>query len=63
VNLEARLGEDVTAARGIVQMAQDDGADLVVVGSHGRAGVARLVLGSVAAKVVAQSPVPVLVVR
>ena len=63
VQLEARLGEDVTAARGIVQMAQDEGADLVVVGSHGRAGVARLVLGSVAAKVVAQSPVPVLVVR
>jgi nucleotide-binding universal stress UspA family protein len=63
VHVEARLGEDVTAARGIVQMAQDEGADLVVVGSHGRAGVARLVLGSVAAKVVAQSPVPVLVVR
>lgn len=63
VHLEARLGEDVTAAHGIVQMAQDEGADLVVVGSHGRAGVARLVLGSVAAKVVAQCPVPVLVAR
>lgn len=63
VKLEARLAEDVTAARGIVQMAQDEGADLVVVGSHGRSGVARVVLGSVAAKVVAQSPVPVLVAR
>ena len=63
VHLEARLGEDVTAAHGIVQMAQDEGADLVAVGSPGRAGVARLVLGSVAAKVVAQSTLPVLVAR
>jgi len=63
VPLEVRLGENVTAAHGIVQMAQDERADLVVVGSHGRAGMARLVLGSVAAKVVAQSTVPVLVAR
>jgi nucleotide-binding universal stress UspA family protein len=34
-----------------------------VVGSHGRSGVARLVLGSVAGKVVAESPIPVLVAR
>jgi nucleotide-binding universal stress UspA family protein len=63
VQLEVRLAEDVTAAHGIVELASQDGVDLVVVGSHGRAGVARLMLGSVAAKVVAQSPVPVLVAR
>ena len=63
VALEARLAEDVAAARGIVDMAASEGADLVVVGSHGRTGVARLMLGSVAAKVVAQSAVPVLVAR
>jgi nucleotide-binding universal stress UspA family protein len=63
VPLEAKLAEDVAAARGIVEMADQEHADLVVVGSHGRAGVARLVLGSVAAKVVAQSSVPVLVAR
>ncbi len=63
VPMEARMAEDVAAARGIVEMATQGGADLVVVGSHGRAGVARLMLGSVAAKVVAQSPVPVLVAR
>ena len=63
VTLEVRLAEDVAAARGIVEMAGSEGADLVVVGSHGRTGVARLMLGSVAAKVVAQSPVPVLVAR
>src|SRR5215208_906711 len=63
VPLEVRLVEDVSAARGIVDMATSEGADLLVVGSHGRTGVARLMLGSVAAKVVAQSPVPVLVAR
>ena len=53
----------MSAASGIVQAAQAQGADLIVVGSHGRTGIARLMLGSVAAKVVAESPVPVLVVR
>lgn len=63
VPLEVRMVEDVSAASGIVQAAQDVGADLIVVGSHGRTGIARLMLGSVAAKVVAESPVPVLVAR
>ncbi len=63
VPLDARLVEDVSAASGIVQAAQAEGADLIVVGSHGRTGIARLMLGSVAAKVVAESPVPVLVLR
>ena len=63
VQLEVKLVEDVSAAAGIVQAAQAEGADLIVVGSHGRTGIARLMLGSVAAKVVAESPVPVLVVR
>lgn len=63
VKYEARLVEDAAAATGIIETARQTGADLVVVGSHGRTGVARLMLGSVAAKVVAESPVPVLVVR
>ena len=63
VALEVRLVEDVTAMRGIVDMAQESHADLVVVGSHGRTGISRLMLGSVAAQVVAHSPVPVLVAR
>jgi nucleotide-binding universal stress UspA family protein len=47
----------------IVEVADDLGADHVVVGSHGRKGVSRLVLGSVAESVVRRSPVPVTVVR
>jgi nucleotide-binding universal stress UspA family protein len=55
--------EDAAAYRGIVDTARSEGADLVVVGSHGRTGLSRVVLGSVAARVVAEAPVPVLVVR
>ncbi len=63
VPVETRLAEDVTVLEGILQSIQDTGCDLVVVGSHGRTGISRFMLGSVAAKVVAQSPVPVLVTR
>lgn len=55
--------ENVSAPKGILQSADDVQADLVVVGSHGRGGLEKLVLGSVAAKVVAQSARPVLVAR
>ena len=50
-------------ARAIVQYATDHDVDQVVVGSHGRDGVSRLLLGSVAETVVRRSPVPVTVVR
>ncbi|MGI9134632.1 MAG: universal stress protein [Rhodoferax sp.] len=63
LTLQVRLIEDIAAASGIVQSALDEGADLVVMGSHGRSGIARLMLGSVANKVVAESTVPVLVCR
>jgi len=63
VALQARLVEDVAAATGIVETAKELGADLIVVGSHGRSGIARLMLGSVAARVVAESAIPVLVCR
>jgi nucleotide-binding universal stress UspA family protein len=63
VALELRLLEDSAPANGIVEAAKTEGADLIVVGSHGRTGIARLMLGSVAAKVIAESTVPVLVAR
>lgn len=63
VKLEARVVENVAASTGIVQTAESEKADLIVVGTHGRTGVARLMLGSVASKVVAESPVPVLLAR
>jgi len=63
VPLEVRLVEDVTASSGIVQTAKELGVDLIVIGSHGRSGISRLMLGSVANKVVAESAIPVLVCR
>ena len=63
VQLALRMAQDVPAAEGIVAAAQEAQADLIVVGSHGRSGLGRMLLGSVAGKVVAQSPLPVLVAR
>ena len=63
VDLQLRRGEDASAAENIVRTAVEEDADLIVVGSHGRTGLSRIMLGSVAAKVVTASPVPVLVAR
>jgi nucleotide-binding universal stress UspA family protein len=60
VKTEIRQG---SPAREIVDFATKEGIDMVVMGTHGRAGVDRLLLGSVAERVVRSSPVPVLTVR
>ena len=49
--------------RAIIEAADVNGCDLVVMGSHGRRGVAALVLGSVTVEVLTHSTVPVLVYR
>ena len=61
IDVETRL-EVGRPSRVIVDLAERD-ADHVVMGSHGRSGVARVLLGSVAETVVRRSPVPVTVVR
>lgn len=55
--------KDKNAAVGIIDTAKGRGCDLIAMASHGRSGVSRLLLGSQATKVVALSPVPVLVCR
>jgi nucleotide-binding universal stress UspA family protein len=50
-------------SRDITEYAAENPCDLVVMGTHGRSGVDRLLLGSVAERVVRTSPVPVLTVR
>ena len=50
-------------ARQIVRAARSKRADLVVLGTHGRTGFARFFVGSVAGRVVATAPCPVLTVR
>lgn len=53
----ARLGETVAEA------AKRWGADLIVVGTHGRHGIGRLLMGSGAEQIIRLAPVPVLVIR
>jgi nucleotide-binding universal stress UspA family protein len=50
-------------AHALAQLAADVEADLILVGTHGRRGLARFLLGSVAESVVRLAPCPVLVVR
>lgn len=50
-------------AETIVRIAQERGADLIVMGTHGRTGLSHVLLGSVAEKVVRLAPCPVLMVR
>ena len=50
-------------ATGILHLADDVFADLIIVGTHGRVGVKRLLLGSVAEKVMRDALCPVLVMR
>jgi nucleotide-binding universal stress UspA family protein len=51
------------ASRQIVRFARQRRASLITIGTHGRTGLRRLFLGSVAAAVVAAAPCPVLTVR
>ena len=43
--------------------ADEIGADLIIMGSHGRTGIQKMFLGSVAQNVLTQSPIPVLIVK
>ena len=47
----------------IVEAAADRGADLIVMGTHGRSGFERLIMGSVTERVMRSAPCPVVVVR
>ena len=62
VRVKGLLLEGVPHER-IAQAARSRKADLVVIGTHGRTGLAKLFLGSVASRVLAVAPCPVLTVR
>ena len=51
------------ADEAIIEAAKQQRADLIVMGTHGRRGAARLFLGSVAARVISTAPCPVMTVR
>lgn len=63
VTVSASIIESHAIYRGILETASSVGADLIVMGSHGRRGLEKLVLGSVAAQVLTHANLPILVVR
>jgi nucleotide-binding universal stress UspA family protein len=63
VNVKTQVVESHAAWRGILETAAAVGADLIVMGSHGRRGLEKMVLGSVTQRVLSHSHLPVFVVR
>ncbi|SFD64354.1 universal stress protein [Paracidovorax konjaci] len=57
------IGEGHAVHDGILRALETTGADLIVMGSHGRRGLEKLVLGSVTQRVLGVVHVPVLIVR
>jgi nucleotide-binding universal stress UspA family protein len=54
---------DTDPAAAILGHAEREGCDLIAMATHGRGGVTRLLLGSVAARVLAGTPGPILLFR
>lgn len=63
VSAEVLHIENQSPAQGIIEAAKHKHCDLIVIASHGRRGVNKLLLGSQAAEVLSLSTVPVLVVK
>ena len=63
IDFEEEIVESSNPAEAIAQAAERFDADVICVGSHGRSGLAKTLLGSVAQGVIAQSKRPVLVMR
>lgn len=61
--IETKLGEAFHPAEGILDEARKSGADWIALATHGRSGLPKVVLGSVADKVIRGSTVPVFVYR
>lgn len=62
VHIDTRVDEAFVVPRAILERAETDRVDLIVLGTHGRSGFERWVLGSVAERVLRTSKVPVLTV-
>ncbi|MFW5973216.1 MAG: universal stress protein [Bacteroidota bacterium] len=63
VELHYEVLRDVAAAPALIAYAEETKIDLIVVGTHGRRGVRRLLMGSVAEEVVRRAPCPVLTIN
>lgn len=62
-DVETCFIETGSAADGIIEQAAERGCDLIVISTHGRSGLSRFVLGSVANRVMYHTNVPILLIR
>lgn len=63
VSVKATVRQGTSAPQEIVAAAHECNSDLIVLGNHGRSGLARAIMGSTAERVVRHAPCPVFVVR
>lgn len=65
IKVESRLFDNFAnrVSDMVIEEARDWGADLIVIGTHGRRGISRWMLGSDAEQIVRMAPVPVLLIR
>jgi len=63
IKVESKLSVGGLPAPSIIQYAEENAVDLIVIASHGRTGLKKLMLGSVALEILHDSHVPVLLIR
>lgn len=63
IEVATKVIRGISPSEGIIHVADEVGADLILMGSHGRTGFKKMMLGSVAQNVLTQSPIPVLIVK
>jgi len=63
VKVSIKIIHDPSAPTGITRFADENNIDLIVIGSHGRSGLSKAVLGSVASSVIKNANCPVMIVK
>lgn len=63
VEVETRLTEGQEIYKEIINTAEEINADLIIMGSHGRKGIKKILLGSVAQSVLAATHLPVMIIK
>ena len=63
IEVETKILEGQVIHREIIKVAEENHADLIIIGSHGRTGLKKFFLGSVAQSLLGESHIPVLIVR
>ena len=63
IQVDSKVIRGVSPSDGIIAIADEVNADLIIMGSHGRTGFKKMFLGSVAQNVLTESPIPVLIVK